>query len=171
MTDKTTARAANELARIAALERMAILDTDEEKAYDDITRMAASICGTPIALISLTDRHRQWFKSRVGMQMTEAPRESSFCAHALETPTHPFVVRDASKDYRFKANPLVTNDPNIRFYAGAPLVTSTGQALGVVCVLDSEPRDITLAQMEQLQFLAQQVITLMESRSTSPTPD
>ncbi len=169
MTDKTTARSANEVARIAELKRMAILDTDEEKAYDDITRMAASMCGTPIALISLTDGHRQWFKSRVGVQMTEAPRESSFCVHALETPTQPFVVRDASQDHRFKANPLVTGDPNIRFYAGVPLVTSSGQALGAVCVLDSEPRDITPEQMEQLQFLAQQVITLMESRLTGPT--
>lgn len=165
MTDKTPGRSANELARLAELKRLVIMDTDEEQAYDDITRMAASICGTPVALITLVDENRQWFKSRIGLQASETPRESAFCAHAIQAPDQPFVVRDASKDQRFEANPLVTGDPNIRFYAGAPLVTSSGHALGTVCIIDREPRDITPEQLEQLQFLAQQVIALIEARA------
>ncbi|CAN5875462.1 hypothetical protein BH11PSE13_BH11PSE13_13290 [soil metagenome] len=143
MTDNTTARSADELARLAELKRLVIMDTDEEQAYDDITRMAASICGTPVALITLVDENRQWFKSRMGLQVSETPRESAFCAHAIQWPDQAFVVRDASKDQRFEANPLVTGDPNIRFYAGAPLVTASGHALGTVCIIDREPRDIT----------------------------
>ena len=155
----------NEAERLAELKRLAILDTSEEQAFDDITRMAASLCGTPIALITLIDDKRQWFKSRVGIQATETPREAAFCAHAIQTPDAPFVVRDATQDERFVANPLVTGDPNIRFYAGAPLVSRNGQALGTVCVIDRTPRDITPEQLEQLQFMAQQVIELMEARA------
>lgn len=156
---------AQEAARLAELKRLDILDSFEEQAYDDITRMAADICGTPIALISLVDERRQWFKSRVGLQARETPRELAFCAHAIETPSQPMVVPDATKDLRFVANALVTSDPNIRFYAAAPLVTSSGHALGTVCVIDREPRDISQAQVEQLQFLAQQVVLMLEARA------
>ncbi|RYX90055.1 MAG: GAF domain-containing protein [Comamonadaceae bacterium] len=153
-----------EAARLAELKRLDVLDSFEEQAYDDITRMAANICGTPIALISLIDENRQWFKSRVGLQATETPRELAFCAHAIESPGQPMVVNDATKDARFVDNALVTGDPSIRFYAGAPLVTANGQALGTVCVIDSEPREITPEQLEQLQFLAQQVVVMLEAR-------
>ncbi len=152
-----------EAARLAELQRLCVLDTLEEQAYDDITRMAADICGTPMAVISLIDDKRQWFKSRVGLQVSETPRELAFCAHAIQTPDRPFVVNDATKDARFEANPLVTGDPNIRFYAGAPLVTSNGHALGTVCVIDREPRDVTPEQLAQLQFMAQQVILMLEA--------
>lgn len=162
--------AGTEADRLAELKRLAILDSSEEQAFDDITRMAADLCGTPIALITLVDDKRQWFKSRVGLQATETPREMAFCAHAIQTPDVPFVVRDASQDARFVANPLVTGDPNIRFYAGAPLRSSNGQALGTVCVIDRTPRDVTPEQLEQLQFMAQQVIALLEARAAAKTP-
>ncbi|MDO9405206.1 MAG: GAF domain-containing protein [Polaromonas sp.] len=159
-----------ETARLAELERLQVMDSFEEQAYDDITRMAADICGTPIALISLVDANRQWFKSRVGLQARETPRELAFCAHAIQTPEQPMVVRDASQDARFVDNALVTGDPNIRFYAGAPLVTSSGHALGTLCMIDREPRDITPAQLEQLQFLAQQVVVMLEARAAAASP-
>ncbi|AMM22949.1 hypothetical protein AX767_00030 [Variovorax sp. PAMC 28711] len=152
-------------ARLAELDRLAVLDSAEEQAYDDITRMAADVCGTPIALITLVDGTRQWFKSRVGMQATQTPREHAFCAHAIQTPDQVMVVTDAQQDDRFVNNPLVTGDPNIRFYAGAPLVTTSGQALGTVCVIDTEPRDIDAAQLETLQFMAQQVVVMLEERA------
>ncbi|MES2529917.1 MAG: GAF domain-containing protein [Pseudomonadota bacterium] len=161
----------SEVARLAELQRLCVLDTLEEQAYDDITRMAADICGTPIAVISLIDDKRQWFKSRVGLQVSETPRELAFCAHAIQTPGQPMVVNDATKDARFESNPLVVGDPNIRFYAGAPLVTSNGHALGTVCVIDREPRDITPEQLEQLQFMAQQVILMLEARVAPAKPD
>lgn len=152
-------------ARLAELDRLAVLDSAEEQAYDDITRMAADVCGTPIALITLVDGTRQWFKSRVGMQATQTPREHAFCAHAIQTPDQVMVVTDAQQDDRFVNNPLVTGDPNIRFYAGAPLVTTSGQALGTVCVIDTEPRTIDAAQLETLQFMAQQVVVMLEERA------
>ena len=155
----------DESGRLAELRRLAIMDTSEEQAFDDLTRMAASLCGTPIALITLVDDKRQWFKSRLGLQATETPREMAFCAHAIQTPDVPFVVRDATQDERFVANPLVTGDPNIRFYAGAPLVSTNGQALGTLCVIDRTPRDVTPEQLEELQFMAQQVIDLLEARA------
>ncbi|WP_156374323.1 ATP-binding protein [Pseudorhodoferax sp. Leaf274] len=154
---------AREHARQAALDRLAI-DTLQEAAYDDITRLAAETCDAPIALISLVDRERQWFKSRVGLQATETPREYAFCAHAIQTPGEVFVVQDAALDPRFATNPLVTGDPCIRFYAGAPLVTSTGEALGTVCVIDRKPRSLEPTQLELLRFLAQQVVETLEKR-------
>ncbi len=150
-------------ARLNELKRLMVLDTAEEKAYDDITRMAAGLLGTPIALISLVDENRQWFKSRVGLQARETPREMAFCAHAI-TAGAPLVVEDATQDERFVENPLVTSDPNIRFYAGAPLITSNGHALGTLCVIDTRPRQITQQQMEQLRFMARQVISMLEAR-------
>ena len=151
------------LARLQELKRLLILDTAEEQAYDDITRMASAMCGTPIAMISLVDETRQWFKSRVGLQARETPREMAFCAHAIGADT-PLVVEDATQDPRFVANPLVTGDPNIRFYAGAPLITSNGERLGTLCVIDTTPRQLSAEQLAQLQFMARQVIGMLEQR-------
>lgn len=151
-------------ARLAELKRLDVMDSSEDQAYDDITRMAADVCGTPMALITLVDGTRQWFKSRVGLQLTQTPRQHAFCAHAIQTPDQVMVVTDARKDERFTSNPLVTGDPNIRFYAGAPLVTASGHALGTICVIDTEPRDIEPSQLETLQFMAQQVVSMLEAR-------
>lgn len=155
----------DEKARQQALERLQVLDTAEEQAYDDITRLAADMCGTPIALISLTDNHRQWFKSRMGLQARQMPRENSFCSHVINTPHSMLIVKDASTDERFVNHPLVTGDPKIRFYAGAPLLTRDGHMLGALCVVDTIPREIDARQMEELQFMAQQVLVMLESRA------
>ncbi|MBU1357517.1 MAG: GAF domain-containing protein [Gammaproteobacteria bacterium] len=158
----------SEQQRIEALRQLMLLDTSEEKAYDDITRMAATVCRTPIALISLIDSDRQWFKSKVGLAASQTPREHAFCAHAIDAPGAPLIVEDARQDSRFANNPLVTGDPNIRFYAGAPLVTTSGQAIGTLCVIDSEPRTMDPQAIEQLKFMAEQVIEIMESRARLP---
>lgn len=160
------AAALGESARIAALQALNVMDSPEERAYDDITRMAATVCGTPIALVSLVDGARQWFKSRVGLQARETPRELAFCAHAIQTPDQVMVVNDAQADPRFVDNALVTGDPNIRFYAGAPLVTSDGHALGTLCVIDTVPRSIAAEQIQELAFMANQVIATLEQRQT-----
>lgn len=160
----TLAAALGEAARIAALQALNVMDSQEERAYDDITRMAATVCGTPIALVSLVDGSRQWFKSRVGLQAKETPRELAFCAHAIQAPDQVMVVQDAKADPRFVDNALVTGDPNIRFYAGAPLVTSDGHALGTLCVIDTVPRDISAEQLQELAFLANQVVATLEQR-------
>lgn len=154
-----------EAARLQALKRLAVMDSPEEQAYDDLTRMAADLCGTPIALVSLVDGERQWFKSRVGLVGKETPREMAFCAHAIAQPDRVLVVGDALADPRFAHNPLVTGDPNIRFYAGAPLVTSDGHALGTLCVIDTEPRVIAPEKLEQLRFMAGQVVAMLEARA------
>lgn len=153
----------DEQARLAELSQLMIMDSPEEQAYDDITRVAAGICGTPVALITLVDAHRQWFKSRMGTQVRETPKEMAFCTHTLDS-RKPMVVADATKDARFEANPLVTNDPSIRFYAGVPLVMSSGHAMGTVCILDTVPREISAEQMEELAFLARQVVAMLELR-------
>lgn len=153
----------NEIARLAALHQYEILDTAAEQSFDDLTLLAAQICGTPIALISLADAERLWFKSRVGMAATEISRERAFCAHAIMQ-SAVFTVCDAHADERFAQHPLVISDPHIRFYAGAPLVAPDGHALGTLCVLDYEPRQLKQEQTEALHALSRQVVTHLELR-------
>ena len=153
-----------EEARLAELEAYAVLDTKPEPVYDDITFIASQISDTPIALISLVDKERQWFKSRVGLDVTETPRDLAFCAHAIWDPTNLLVVPDAATDDRFSSNPLVTSDPNIRFYAGAPLLTESGNALGTLCVIDREPRELEPRQLEALAALSRLVMEHLELR-------
>lgn len=156
----------NEQARLDALKEYAILDTDPEDSYDDMVRVAAFICGTPTALVTLVDSKRQWFKSKIGMNKGETPREQAFCAHTILEPKL-MEVEDAQKDERFADNPLVTHAPNIRFYAGAPLLTPEGQALGSLCVIDQTPRKLSTEQRDCLERLARQVMTIMELRRVS----
>jgi two-component system cell cycle sensor histidine kinase/response regulator CckA len=149
--------------RLASLREFEVLDTLREQALDDLTALAADICGTPISLISLIDEHRQWFKSTVGLSLDETARDVSFCGHAILQPGL-FVVPDASLDTRFADNPLVTGEPHIRFYAGAPLTTSDGHALGALCVMDRVPRALTAMQVAALQILSRQAMAQLELR-------
>jgi PAS domain S-box-containing protein len=153
-----------ELFRLAELDGLQVFDTPPEEVFDALTRRAADAFQVPIALISLIDDKRQWFKSRVGLEATGTAREQAFCAHAIQAPGEVLVVPDATRDPRFAANPLVTGDPNIRFYAGAPLVTSAGHALGTLCVIDRRPRALTGEQVEQLRALAASVVGQLEER-------
>ncbi len=154
----------NESARLKALEDAHILDTPPEAAYNELVRLASFICGTPISLISLVDEKRQWFKARVGLEVRETARELAFCAHTILNPDQVTVVEDAAADGRFADNPLVTGDPNIRFYAGAPLLTRDGFALGSLCVIDRVPRTLSEQQIDALEILRNQVIREMELR-------
>lgn len=154
----------DESGRLAALHRFEVLDTPSESEFDDIALLASNICDTPISLISLLDSSRQWFKSRVGLEATETPRDISFCGHAIHE-DHIFEVPDARQDPRFADNPLVTGDPNIRFYAGSPLITSDGFRLGTLCVIDRIPRNLTERQRSMLEALGRQVVRLFEARA------
>lgn len=155
----------DEQERVAKLLSYRILDTQAETAYDDLTTLAAYICGTETAAISLVDVSRQWFKSRQGLTVSETPRDLAFCAHTILAP-EVMVVADATKDPRFAHNLLVTGAPHIRFYAGAPLLTTEGYALGTLCVIDSTPKQITPEQIAALAALARQVVNQLDRRLT-----
>jgi len=149
--------------RLNVLWQYDVLDTVPEQVFDDLTELAARICEAPIALISLVDENRQWFKSKVGVTVSETSRDISFCSHAIRQEGL-FIIPDATLDERFARNPLVTSDPKIRFYAGAPLVTPDGHALGTLCVIDKVPRALGLEQQRALQVLARHVMTQLELR-------
>jgi diguanylate cyclase (GGDEF)-like protein len=155
----------NEKSRLDTLLGYEILDTPAERDFDDITLMAAQICQTPIALISLVDANRQWFKSKIGISQQETPRDLAVCAHAIMT-HDPLVIPDLQKDERFKDFPMVKSDPFVRFYGGAPLWSKTGHALGSLCVLDRVPRDLSASQIEALEALGRQVVSQLELRKT-----
>jgi GAF domain-containing protein len=156
----------NETERLSALKEYRILDTGTEQSYDDITTLAAHICKVPIVMISLVDEFRQWFKSRLGVEQQQTPREVAFCAHAI-LQNGPFTVSDAARDRRFADNALVTGEPHIRFYAGIPLINPEGLALGTLCVVDRQPRRLSAAQLKALQALSRQVMALLELRRVS----
>ena len=150
--------------RLTVLRQYDVLDTPAEPAFDDLALLAAHICQTPIALISLLDEKRQWFKARLGISAAETARDAAFCAHAILDKAAVLEVPDATKDRRFADNPLVQSDPRIVFYAGAPLVTPAGQPLGTLCVIDHIPRTLTGDQLAALRCLSRQVISQLELR-------
>jgi len=154
----------DEEARLRKLESLEILDSSPEAMFDDIARIASVVADTPIALISLVDGKRQWFKARVGLEVTETPRDVAFCSWAI-LGDEIFEVGDALKDERFSDNPLVLGEPEIRFYAGAPLRTSSGEGIGSVCVIDSKPRALDERQKEALRALSRIAVALMELRA------
>lgn len=154
----------NEAARLEELSLFSILDTMPEKEFDDMTTIASEICQTPISLITLIDKNRQWFKSKKGTDLSETSRNLSFCAHAINQPDNELIIEDATKDRRFSDNPYVTNDPHVVFYAGIPLVSNNGFALGTICVIDTKPRHLTEGQLTALKALSRQVVRLLEMR-------
>jgi diguanylate cyclase (GGDEF)-like protein/PAS domain S-box-containing protein len=155
-------RLAAEQRRLLALDSYAVLDTPRTPGFDELTQLASQWLGMPISLVSLIDADRQWFKSSVGLAQQETPREQAFCSVAIEQPGEVMVVHDAQRDPRFRDNPLVTGEPGIRFYAGAPLLTPEGEALGTLCVIDRAPREFSAAQQQTLALLARQVMAQLE---------
>lgn len=153
----------NEGERVATLAKYNILYTPPERVFDDITQLAAYICNTPIAMISLVAPHKQWFKSKIGLSINETRRDLSFCTHAIMG-RELFIVRDALQDPRFAKNPFVVSDPKIRFYAAVPLVAPNDCAIGTLCVIDRIPRDLTPDQKEAMQALGRVVMTILEMR-------
>jgi len=156
----------SEKKRLKVLWQYDVLDTIPEALFDDLTELAAGICEAPIALISLVDEKRQWFKSKFGITINETSRDVSICSHAIQQPDL-FIIPDATQDVRFAGNPLVTSDPKIRFYAGAPLTTPDGYALGTLCVIDKVPRELRSEQKQALRILARHVVSQLELRRRS----
>lgn len=163
---KTPDIPANESARLNELLSYDILDTLPEESFDNITTIAAQICHTSISLVSLVDDKRQWFKSNLGLEAKETPKDIAFCAHAINKPNSIMVVNDALLDQRFADNPLVIGNPSIRFYAGVPLVTNSGFALGTLCVIDTKPNTLDESQLKALSALSNQVIAQLELRKS-----
>lgn len=159
-------REKTEVKRLNVLWQYDVLDTVPEEVFDDLTELAARICEAPIALISLVDEDRQWFKSKIGLSVNETSRDVSFCAHAIKQ-QELFIIPDTTKDLRFAKNPLVVSDPKIRFYAGAPLITPDGYALGSLCVIDKVPRELKHEQKQALRVLSRHVMTQLELRRHS----
>lgn len=149
--------------RMRTLREYEVLDTPPEAVYDDIAHVAAGVCDTPVALITLVDGTRNWFKARVGVDVTESPRDLSFCGHAILR-SEIFEVTDAAVDERFADNPLVESAPRIRFYAGAPLITPDGYKLGTICAIDVRPRRLTEAQRDTLSALSRLVMRQLDRR-------
>ena len=162
--ERADAGADREARRVAALERARILDSLPEQTYDDIVSLASRVCDTPIALVSLVDSERQWFKAKIGLDIDETHRDFAFCSHAIDRPGATLEVADARLDARFANNPLVVGDPHVRFYAGAPIVTKHGDALGTVCVIDTKPRQLDAAQIDVLETLARHAAALIDLR-------
>ena len=155
----------NEADRLVALQDLAILDTFPEAEFDEITFIASQICGTPMALVSLLDGTRQWFKSKIGIEASETSKDIAFCAHAILA-DEMFIVKDATSDERFHDNPLVTGEASIRFYAGLPLrAPGSNLPIGTLCIIDTKPRDLTASQKQALTGLSNQVNRLLELRS------
>jgi len=163
---RKTPRPPDEVRRLSALREYGVLNTGSEQVFDDFTALAAMICEVPIAIISLVDETRQWFKSRVGIRRRHTPRDISFCTHAI-LQTNPLIVADATKDPRFARGPLVTRPPYIRFYAGFPLINPEGYALGTLCVVDRRPRRLMVWQAKAMAVLARQVMAQLEARRVS----
>ncbi|GAC1622422.1 MAG: hypothetical protein PVS2B2_16390 [Candidatus Acidiferrum sp.] len=159
----STVNPSNELQRVSELQSYAVLDTAGETAFDELTSLAAYICGTPIALVSLVDTERMWFKSKVGLTVSEIPRIDGFCSSAISDDVV-LVVPDAAANPQLAKHPLVTSNPKLRFYAGAPLTTPRGYRIGTLCVIDTVPRDLSAEQIEALKSLARTVITQLEFR-------
>lgn len=151
----------NENERLRKLNDYGVLDSFVEREFDDIASLASKICNAPIALISLVDSDRQWFKSKIGLEVTETPRDISYCAHAILS-DEIFQVEDSEKDERFSDNPLFLNSPNVRFYAGAPLITPEGYKIGTLCVIDNQARKLDENQLQSLRILSNNVVALLE---------
>jgi GAF domain-containing protein len=153
-----------EPARQRELDAYRIVDSLPEAAYQDIVHLASTVCEAPVALVSLLDRERQWFKARVGFELAQTDRDVAFCDHAIRDPERLMEIPDATRDARFRDNPLVTGEDGVRFYAGMPLVTPSGAAIGTVCVLDREPRQLNDTQREALAALARLTMNLLDAR-------
>ena len=159
----------NEHARLELLRQYNILDTAAEPAFDEIAARAAEVCQTPISLLTFVDRDRVWFKSNTGLELPEIPRDASFCAHAI-CQDELYVTPDMLADERFSQNPLVTQKPHLRFYAGMPLLSPEGLVLGTLCVIDRKPRELTPEQTDELKELAQGAVLLLEIRRAAGRP-